>query len=273
MDFNKFWILNKLKLNDYLTSIPNSYWTLPLLFKPIYNKPYNIFDIINFNNIYSSISVYGSPCFKWNSGRTGELDLSLDLIELNINQFNRVGISCYLTFTSYWLVYKDLQDKLGNSLLEILNASSVKYNISNGIILSSDVLYNHIYKKYPKLKLKCSLIKSVYENTSHSIDWYSHMLDLYDIVVSHVDCPINILNKLSYENKARIEILVNETCIRNCPNRQTCYKEQKDFSNIKSPNCKKQNTSIPDNERCYMSLDEILLLTTMGFSRFKIQGR
>jgi len=257
----------KEKTTKYFDII-SSKWSLPILFKEINNIPFNIFHIIPYYET-NKFSVYGSPCFKWNSGRTGELNLSLDFIKSNIKNFNSISISCYLTFSSYWIKEQDLSNELGNNILTILNTYNI--NSINGAILSSDLLTSYIRSNFPNLKLKCSLIKSVYENSNHDINWYNKMLDLYDIVVAHVDCPIDVLRKIKDFDKDRIEILVNEDCIKNCPNRKICYKEQKDFSLKRSDYCIKYSSS--NIESCRLTKNEVQRLCDMGFKRFKLQGR
>lgn len=249
--------IKEISLQKYLATLDNVYWNLPSLFKKPTHQ-YHIIKTLKYRDKHH-FSVYGSPCFLWNGGRKGEINLSLLDIEKYIEQMNSIQVPCFTTFTNYFLTEESLNDELGNSILDILSQ-----NTNNGVIISNDTLYNYIKKNYPSLKTKCSVLKSTYENYTHNINWYKRMLDKFDVVVTHPDLPFNLYEELP--EKSRIEILVNELCRKNCPNRRTCYLPYIDFSHHQHPMCNQ-------NGECSFSIKEIKNLIDIGYKRFKLQGR
>lgn len=235
-----------------LTTLPRTHWTFPILFQS--NKLPVVLPFLKKHHI----SVYGSPEFSWNCGRTGVLNLSYDHIKVGLKQFISLDVPCFLTFSNYFLTREHLSDKLGNYLLDCLSEGK-----ENGVIVSNDTLYNYIRSNYPGLKLKCSILKSSYENFQHNMDWYKRMLDLFDIVVVHPDIPVDSLCKLPCRD--RIEILINETCRKNCPNRRICY-----LPNMSLSKCVKD---CDHNGGSVYSLEEIENFYVLGFRHFKVQGR
>lgn len=124
----------KLKDNQILNTIKATY-SMPLLFNTEGKNRFTDDDILS-RLSYQSFNVYGSPSFKWNSGRTGETNITFQYIEDRIKYFNSLNIPCFTTFTNYHLTKQDLRDELGNTILDILSTSNI-----NGVIVSNEDIY------------------------------------------------------------------------------------------------------------------------------------
>ena len=228
-------------------------------------------------------SVHGSPAASWNSGRAG-VPLDDPNIAFNaIREYNAANVGVYLTFSRTDIINDDLTDAYCNDLLELLNSNPI-----NGVILSSDILYNHIKKNFQNLKLTASILKATAEGAG-SIDYYLKQEDRFDRVVLHPDDIFNkkILEALSPD---KFEIIVNENCLRDCKVRQQHYnllgqidqnpddvilhRRIEQFSQTK---CKSEPTSrqikYPFVRNCNLTIDELAYIYDMGYRQFKLQGR
>lgn len=243
--------------------------------------------------------VFGSiPCM-FQGGRIPPRDATIENARNIINAYNKRGVSCLLTFSNYYITKSMLDDKLSNSLLDILYNNNKDFkdnnNINNGIILSSDLLLDYVKNKYSNLYTISSQVKPSIEiglgSRKDNASYYNNLLDRYDTVVVN-PFLINsgsILNNL--KAKDRIEFIVNHRCIANCPMAKEHYTMQMKLGqallNKENAEKIKYYTDKLDtiNQWCYaerdknplngtsMSNSQIDMLVSMGFKHFKIEGR
>lgn len=147
------------------------------------------------------------PGTVWNGGRptSTEPEYSLADFVRQVDELNRHGIHFNLTFSNLLIEEKHLDDEQGNRLLERF------HNGKNGVIVGSDVLAEYIRKTFPKYKLINTLT-----HYHRDLDYYKRALHLYDVFVLPpvLNHQFGFVKELGPE---RVEILVNETCHRDCP--------------------------------------------------------
>lgn len=240
--------------------------------KEILYKKYQI------NNIITEI--YGAPNILWNGGRVLHFDSSIDF-KLELSKVVNAGLRPVIIFSNPIITEEMLGDSASNNLLKI----GIKYNAK--FIVSNEKLLNYIKANYSNADIKISLIKVAMDNCANNLEYYKNLEKKYDNYVVHPDDNLNfILLKDLDKNKA--EILLNERCLPNCPNRVNHYislsKEQScKFSNLE-PRVKNNFldccTAIPEikqlshnNKNISLSLEDTKKLYDLGFYNFKIQGR
>ncbi|MBP0961123.1 MAG: hypothetical protein J5864_03175 [Oscillospiraceae bacterium] len=222
-------------------------------------------------------SVYGAPadCI-WGGGRAGFGDSSAEDVLALMNEY---GISSRLTFSNSLLKPEDLYDRKCNALCELFAKSG---GVQNGVIIHSDLLLDHIKKKYPGLYFVSSTTK-----VQTDFDQFVKETDRNDFKYVVPDFRLNKmfdkLSTLSQAQKDKTEFLCNECCSFYCKDRKACY-ENVSRKNL-GEDCPDHICSSPDADKGYrfslamknpgfIGIDEILnTYLPMGFSNFKIEGR
>jgi hypothetical protein len=130
------------------------------------------------------------PGIVWNGGRQTSKtpQHTLDSFVHEVELLNRSDIGFNFTFSNLLLEERHLDDQLGNHLLA-----------------------RYIREKYPRYRLINTLT-----HYHRDLDYYKRALDVYDILV----LPPSLNDRLGWIEELgpdRVEILVNETCHRNCP--------------------------------------------------------
>lgn len=244
-----------------------------------------IFEIINiikkkYNYILPISSMYGSPNFKWNGGRTIVKTYETNGINKKIaNELETVkrnGIMPLVTMSNHQLSEDDLNDELGNYILESLN------EISGGVIVSSEILRDYIKNKYHNISIHASVIKTVIEG-NRTVEYYKNLSNNYDVFVVHPDDNFNIelLKKINLDNA---EIMINERCKYNCELRAEHYNsiadEQKNIDDGKISKFMKKCSFLPENKQLNsssrnisLSITEVHEILKYGAKRIKLQGR
>ncbi len=240
----------------------------------------------------------GTPC-KFQGGRIFTVDIdSLGKINNIIDGYNKRGVACRLTFSNNLLTNEDLDDKLCNQMLQILEDNNGTYmkdlDNKNGVILSSDLLNEYIRENYPSLERVSSQIKPSVEvglgPCRDDVNYYNNLFDSYDIIVIN---PMkayddDFLKKIKYPN--RVEFIANCTCIPNCPRAKAHYeslvklqeavllkdekeaqKAQEQLTKVEA-DCDYTKTRDPLLSAAFTE-DDIRKLAKLGFTQFKIEGR
>jgi hypothetical protein len=229
-------------------------------------------------------SVHGAPGVPWNSGRLSQTPVpSFDGLATAIKQFNDEGIGVFYTFSNHLLEAGDMADPTCNRMLDVVDNGTGL----NGVILASELLYDHVKQTHPALKLTASIIKVTMEEGLGHVDYYRSMTDRFDSVMIHPDDGLNF-DLLDQLDREKMEILVNENCILHCqtrqehyrrmarqqrtPDRSTNEKERMD-ANLK-PGCLMPMETLAGRGRsCNFTTREMKHVYDMGFRRFKLQGR
>lgn len=153
------------------------------------------------------ITVYdGINNCAWNGGR---INRDIDYCDEMIDFYYRHNISIALTFTNPVI---DLSDKTGNHLLE-------KFHKTDNVIISvNEDLRNYVQQNFPKYKHTRSITSfgsiSI-PMSDEDVDRYIDLETRYDFIVPR--CEHVFDKRFSELNQDKYEIMLNDTCIYNCP--------------------------------------------------------
>lgn len=222
-------------------------------------------------------SVYGAPAdCTWGGGRVGFGDCNAkEVFEL----MQRYGISSRLTFSNSLITEEHLIDKKCNELCSQLASFS---GTTNGIIIYSEILLEYLKEKFPDFYYISSTTKVItdFEQLLNELnrDDFSYVVPDF-----RFNKKLNELNKLSSEQKDKVEFLCNECCAIDCYDRKNCY-ENVSRKNLGEA-CEDHICASPTAARGYRFSDAMKSPTFIGiddiqktylpsgFSNFKIEGR
>jgi len=222
------------------------------------------FTIINgklntkFNNSYN-YTFYGGIDCKWTFGRNGAPIYSIEQIYDILKKYYSINI----VMSNPIITRQQLSDNFSNKILEVvsyLNAS---------VIVSSNLLLSYIRKYYNNINVVGSMITSaLVPRRKRSYDWYKSLLDIYDEVVIHCDdnFRLKMLHKL---DTSRIELVINEPCVLNCPYRVKRYFDI--YNRHDNIRCLQSNKL--DKKLCNIPLNKLYKYTKLGINKFKLAGR
>ena len=228
-------------------------------------------------------SVHGAPGVPWNSGRVSHLHMpTAQAMTATVKSFNDIGVGVFMTFSNHILDAGDLDHRDANTLLDYIDNDSGL----NGVILSSDLLFDHIRKTHPNLKLTASVVKVTIEEGGGDLDYYRSHLERFDSVMLHPTDGFNY-DLLAQLDPDRIEVLVNENCARNCPHRAEDYEhfalimkagqtdlQRTQLQEFENASCRMPMRNMTNAHRSYnFTTTEMLAAYELGYRRFKLQGR
>lgn len=209
------------------------------------------------------------PNAIWSGGRTkiGQ-QVSLKNMKNIINFFNKNNIGVNYTYSNSLLEKKHLDDYYCNLTLEIA------HNKLNGVIVNSPLLEEYIKNKFPEFKL----IGSVTANNKTE-DFLQQRLKQVDILVlpPELNKDFELIKKLQPE---KLEILVNEKCVTNCPVKNEHYRliaegaltyDISRADEFYQNNCLGKNLPFAPMQISAEEVAEIAVKT--GAGHFKISGR
>ncbi len=222
-------------------------------------------------------SIYGAPgdCL-WGGGRTGYGNADpQDVISL----LKEYGISGRLTFSNSLLRKEHLADAKCNRLCRLFENSG---GMENGVIIHSDLLLEHLRKKYPGLYFVSSTTKVITEFSHFACETER---EEFRFVVPdfRLNRQFEKLDSLSRSQKDKVEFLCNECCWTGCQERKACYENVSRKS--LDENCIDHECHAPGGTGGYLfsramknpafigtgDIQEIYL--PKGFCNFKIEGR
>lgn len=154
-----------------------------------------------------NFSVFDGPNLcPWNGGRINQ---DITLTEKMVSFYNKHNIGVFLTFSNSII---DLENKIGNELLEMLN-----HNPLNGIICVNEYLRQYVKEKYPEYKLIYSITGHPNDITINEklINYYKDLETKYDVIVPRFEMSLNP-EFYTRVNVSKYEIMVNDTCIYGC---------------------------------------------------------
>ena len=219
-------------------------------------------------------AIHGSQPVAWNGGRISHVrSYNPAAVEAPLKNFNGEGIGIYYTFSNHLLHQKDLADKACNRLLDAIDNGTGL----NGVILASDMLFDHVRREHPALKLTASIVKATVEGGHGNVDYYRRQAERFDSVMLHTDdnWDLDLLDKLDRE---KTEILVNENCVRNCAVRAEHYvlmiaQQRTGGPYVPHEQCRYAVVRGGKSQSCNMTDEELKAVYDMGFRRLKLQGR
>lgn len=224
-------------------------------------------------------------------GRVTPRDATMENAFKLIDRYNQLGVGCRLTFSSMYVTKDELKDSVSNQLMQHLEENNQKYGVRmNGIILTSELLGEYIYKTYNSLELISSQVKPSVEVGlgNDTVEYYNRLFDLFDIVVVNPNkwMDAKIIHGLKHID--RVEFITNHRCFPDCPKAGEHYKAQVDLSkkmlsggdySLEEDKLDTINTWCLSVRQKFpllgvsMSDSEINLLIDNGVKHFKLEGR
>ena len=265
----------------------NTEWTLPLLFQydAIWGAIYKTLKMYNIKP--PKVNLFGSPSVIWAGGRMPALfgNFNKETLSKWFGYINDLNAFPTFTFTSTTLTKDDLNDKYANFILE----TSFEYNAR--YIVYSDYLRDYIKEKNPNAIVIASVIKpncrfqgpnKIEEATiENETNYYNKLLKEYDVVVVRPEYSKDILpyHPEYIDDISRLEVLINQPCIKNCPKMPEHYKHLEKF-NLNS-NHNGEFICIRVNIPCTILYENNLIhdqktverLVDIGVNNLKLQGR
>lgn len=222
-------------------------------------------------------SIYGAPydCI-WGGGRVGYGEESPEDVASLMKEY---GISSRLTFSNSLIDKSCLGDRKCNSLCRLFEHSGT---VGNGIIITSDILMDHIKREYPDFYFVSSTTKVLTDPDDLRAELDR---DEFRYVVPdfRLNVRLDVLNTLTSKQKSKIEFLCNECCSFDCMNRKACY-ENVSFKSL-GEKCE-DHICLSDKEGRGYRFSEAMKnpgfigvgdirdkYLPMGFSNYKIEGR
>lgn len=219
-------------------------------------------------------SIYGAPAdCLWGGGRVGFGEADPEDVASLMKEY---GISARLTFSNSLLLEKHLADKRCNDLCRLFAGEH------NGMIVHSDLLLNYLKETYPDFYFVSSTTK-VITDFPKFIDELNR--DEFRFVVPDFRLNKNFseLEKLTPEQKNKVEFLCNECCWFDCFDRKNCYEnvsrkslgeDVEDHVCVSPTASRGYRFSDAMTNPAFIGIEDIRnTYMPMGFSQFKIEGR
>lgn len=194
-----------------------------------------------------------------------------DIVQIR-DFYNSRNIPIRLTFTNPMITEESLKDAYCNLILFELN------NGMNEVLVSSDLLEQHIRTNYPNMKICSSTTKCL---TTPALAKQELEKGYHQICLDYnLNRNEKFLTSLPQEQKDHIEFLCNAICPPGCPFRKEHYRLN-GLSNLNgnspfSLDCAIKDSTISEATWGYknnLSPQDIEEYEKMGFSHFKLEGR
>ena len=234
-------------------------------------------------------SIYGAPAdCPWGGGRVGFGDEPAENVRALMREY---GISARLTFSNSLLKEGHLSDRRCNRLCALFaNGDGEKTDrvlnnhdiVENGIIITSDLLMDHIKSKYPGFYFVSSTTKVLTEFGQFEEELKRGEFR-YVVPDFRLNKEFDHLFALPDALKQKVEFLCNECCNFNCMQRGKCYENVsrkslgEDCADHVCPSAQAgrgYRFSEAMQNPGFIGVDDIRnTYLPNGFSQFKIEGR
>ena len=199
-------------------------WSLPILFQyePVWGGIVKLFK--EYGVEVPKVNGFGCCSMAWTGGRNPYITCELEPRHIHriFNYCKDVGITPSFTLTNTQITKEELKDKYSNYILDIA------LEVGAHFIVYSEDLYNHIKEKDPGAYMVASVIKPVKEfqgknqknwSVENETNYYNKLLKKYDLVVVRPEYSMEPLleNPSLIDDITRIEVLINQICVPNCP--------------------------------------------------------
>ena len=221
-------------------------------------------------------SIYGAPmdCL-WGGGRAGFGEADADDVFSLVNEY---GISARLTFSNSLLRDEHLSDRKCNQLCALFEKAKEK----SGVIVHSDLLKDYLKAKYPGLYLVSSTTKVLTDFDDFLAELNQEDFE-YVVPDFRLNKAFDRLQKLSQNQKDKVEFLCNECCNFSCTERKVCY-ENVSRRNLGEEVIEHKCTapggeggyrfSLVKQNPAFIGIRDIQeTYLPMGFTNFKLEGR
>ncbi len=219
-------------------------------------------------------SVFDSHAgLPWNGGRfVDPFHFTVEESVRRVRFYNDLGIRFNIAFSNCQLTDRDLDHADCNWFLQQC------HNSMNGIIVASEILRDYLRCRYPDYRV----IASIGFNRK-DLEFYKQAQEHYDLVVLHPDRNEDdeFIEQL---DTSRIEVLVNELCIADCPFRtehsdyiSRLVRENRSYfvrdDEHTGGECLAVERGYRGKGELVVTLERLNRLHGMGVEHFKIQGR
>ena len=162
-------------------------------------------------------SIYGAPAdCLWGGGRVASGDARAEDVAALTREY---GVCARLTFSNSLLRPEHLADKKCNALCALFERNGAA---PAGVIVHSDLLLAHLQKRYPGLYLVSSTTKvlTAFEALEAELKRPAFRFVVPDF---RLNAARDRLLALPERLKRKVELLCNECCWFECPDRRACY--------------------------------------------------
>ena len=176
--------------------------------------------VLKLRNKNIQFTVFDGPNLcKWNGGRVNrDITLTPDMVD----RYNKFGISVCLIFSNPHI---NLDDTVGNDLLEMVSHYGKLHNIVNKVVLINDDLRQYIRSRFD--------LELIYSITGHPSDItindsliqrYINLEQKYDVIVPKFEL---VFQEEFYTriNPEKYELMTNDTCKYGCPHWKEHFEE------------------------------------------------
>ena len=216
------------KLNKY----ENVEWDLNLLFQYDALWPAICKTIKRFSLPIPKVNLYGTMSNIWAGGQIPGVygEFKQETLRNLFNYLKEFDTTPTLNFASSSITKEDLKDKYANFILE----TAFEYN--SRFIVFSEILRDYIKEKNPNATVISPAIKASFRfqgpdkieepTIENETNFYNKLLKEYDIVVVRPEYSKNILpyHHEYIDDISRLEILINQPCMQNCPKMPDHYR-------------------------------------------------
>lgn len=246
------------------------FYELYRLFLPLFREHREFFyDWCEIGSIYGA----SGDCI-WGGGRVGFGDEDPVKVRDLMNEYD---IPARLTFSNLFIEKEHLSDRKCNELCRLFEKS-----IRNGIIVSSDLLMDHIRKNYPGYYFVSSTTKVLTDindlKTELEREEFEYVVPDFRLNRKLADAGV-----LRDDLKRKVEFLCNECCYFGCSERKSCYEnvsrkclgEDVPDHFCASPGASKgyRFSDAMKNPGFIGTGDILNIYMPAGFTQFKIEGR
>lgn len=258
-------------MDIYRFNQKNVIWHVPCLFNNdrIAIKLLHIMKLLNMDKPFDI--VYGACQCSLSAGRNSIIQerLTYEQIEEYFKSYDQYDVKCYLTFSKVNIETKDLHDTYSNMFLTLAN----KYH--GGVIIANDTLYTYIRNNYPNIKIVASVIKATFDTYEDELQYYHDLLNRYDYVVIRPEFALDLDKVKMLSDKERVELLINQSCMANCPYAKSHYLHYEKNSSFayKVPCLQEKSKLAIINHSLLLANSYTDKLLAMGFKHLKLQGR
>ena len=267
--------------------LPEATWTVGGAFR--FDK--SLLTISNFLKQMVTVrqfsNVAGTPPCPWSlDWFVQRRPLAFDAYCSALEAYAKQNVGVILVFDNPNLSEADLDNSYCMSLVqELINRDRVR---KNAVCVASDALAGCLRTAIPQLRIHCHPNRLVMEKGKRTPALYNKLAGLYDRVCLHPAdaAKPSITNAL--ENKAKFDIIINDSCLRTCPVRREHISLLADMRRapydtelmrrrsdlISRVGCQKaDSTTLAQKASCILTRDEACALYEAGFRSFIIQAQ
>ena len=267
--------------------LPEATWTVGGAFR--FDK--SLLSISNFLKQMVTVrkvsNVAGSPPCSWTlDWFVQRRPVAFEAYCAALESYAKLDIGVVLVFDNPNLNEADLNDPYCLGLVqELYNRDRVR---KNAVCVASDTLAGCLRTAIPQLRIHCHPNRLVMEKGKRTPALYNKLAGLYDRVCLHPAdaAKPSITNAL--ENKAKFDIIINDSCLRTCPIRREHVSLLADMRRapydtelmrrrsdlISRVGCQKaDSTTLAQKASCNLTRDEACALYEAGFRSFIIQAQ